>query len=1591
MCSAVKFRFGNNATLTSTKRTFLPLRASNGRILWMGIEVVPGRTPFLLSKRVLKQLSGTLCTRTDTCWLERLGVQLELATNQSGLYLVDVAKLCMGPDPNPKGAKAMTPDYVHLIQGNFDESGEAKPCWGADSKGDSKVNPMPTVDASDNDPKPDAGSDRSCLVTAPTEHLPHSVVTSEAVPEPLSICHRPASPWKSPRPHAPFRRPDRVCGATSPDSRPVDDSACRFPSNCHGLSRVGAFRRSVTPDFGSADTSGRDDPPAGCARQPGRESRKGWSDDQTGQDNGKLHIEQHGLLCGSSRQCGVWSDSEPRGLGSSSKCAGNEESGRPDSDVGDQTPVLDIPPCVRERQQLCLLDEGKGVGSNARPDGLPSLLSFPDSGRADGIRVSEDMDSDFKATLERLSQESHSVQTCLDDMASQARNILIEESSKALISQSQCLSDGESSETVEAASLAQPVVLQAPSHDVPAGVHPADELACSSTAPIPKLVPNKLSPFGKSFRRRAFKTSNLLLRRSQRVDDDSLKAHQHMHQVFQTAAFPKHFHHVSDTPGIDLLEVFAYPHSRLTEAVNEMGGKAQRVTREDCDLSTVSGQRYLMDLVCRLRPKHILVAPECKAWGSWSRFNMSKSDATRQAILQARADQRSILVLCSQLCRLQVLAGRHFHLEQPAGSAMLDQEPLRPLMKLTCPVLLDMCRFGLRIPGSHRLIRKRTILRTTSRGFLDRLHGTLCKGQHTHQQVAGSARVDGKLMQISRFAASYSRGFSQAVARCILEDSHAFLDEAYPAVNPPRTRKRFKTPDGHLPVSSNVPPFPVRKRNNVGDVPLVTKRGRLAELPTLQVPTSLDPETWQRAFQALQQDAVRVGTCSICHTRVAFQGIQELLPNVDIRRMFVTVGTKKLQSPIGAPPVSEAPWRLSIGWVSEPSERIQQLALDDRRSVSRPDLVRPCSSCSLLVTIFAGPKPREIQSHAPETLESAPARSPQADNAAGRPPDCLEGWGPPPTPLHGPAFRSLTPEEKTDLIRVHRNLGHPSPLKLASHLQNAQAKPHIVAAAKDYVCDACVESTSPRHHRPAKLHDPRDFNEVVGVGTFYWRGAAGFQVHVFHAIDESSCFQSGTRLSERSQVISAFRDSWTHWAGFPGHIYLDPAGELRSRELETVLQSQGTTLYVTAAAWQRGRIERHGHILKEMLNRMDQQQPISSLSEFDEVLAQCFNAKNALVRVKGYSPEQLVLGKAIKIPASLLSDDAVAPHQFACDDGPEAEQFRANLARRTAARQAFHSADNSKAIRRALLRRSTPTRGPYLVGQWVLYYIKRTNPNRLQAGKWHGPARVIAVDGQSVVWLAHGTKTIRAPPEFLRPASLREWNQVPEAAMRAPVATNLTGASGILNLDGSYSPPQSGPSEGISQHVPTEPVVIPTVEAPVAPAEPARSSGILRQRSSDELPQPEQELTPLVTPVGSTPFEIPETHEVDPSDVPLPDDGNEEELWAQAESSLCESVLLSQTALDENSNPTETLLEIFELHSGVPDDPMQVLLAEDGMPWLENPLVPDDNQAYVLEIPSENKGFKEMGRRDQSRTARLRGGSRETGSNGSPHPGSQCS
>ena len=229
------------------------------------------------------------------------------------------------------------------------------------------------------------------------------------------------------------------------------------------------------------------------------------------------------------------------------------------------------------------------------------------------------------------------------------------------------------------------------------------------------------------------------------------------------------------------------------------------------------------------------------------------------------------------------------------------------------------------------------------------------------------------------------------------------------------------------------------------------------------------------------------------------------------------------------------------------------------------------------------------------------------------------------------------------------------------------------------------------------------------------------------------------------------------WAGQPSGITLTPQVNFVRTLGSPFCKGKALNHASQTEAWQKGRIERHSQIVKNMLHRYDQEKTIEDVQEFDTVLRACLPSKNALSRQDGFSPEQIVLGKSPKVTASLTSDEQVASHSLADGSDLDCEKFR-RILRFALARKMFLLADNDAAIRRALLRKSCPPVDTYTIGQHVMYWKKKNTFGRREVGRWHGPARIVCRDGSTTMWIAHGDKLLRCAPENLRPASLREWS-----------------------------------------------------------------------------------------------------------------------------------------------------------------------------------------------------------------------------------------
>ena len=843
---------------------------------------------------------------------------------------------------------------------------------------------------------------------------------------------------------------------------------------------------------------------------------------------------------------------------------------------------------------------------------------------------------------------------------------------------------------------------------------------------------------------------------------------------------------------LDLLEIYCEPDSNLTKVITEMGMKAKRFTRQDGDLGTAEGQAKLWEMIHREQPRNIWVAPECKFWGNFSRWNSGRSPATAAKIQAGRNQQRVHLELCSDLYWYQVSRGRHFHLEQPQGSEATEQPELDEVVLGTYRTVFDMCEVGeLKIPKGNNYLRKRTVVLTTSKEFHSMLDARYCRKNHQHDPILGQIKISGRWQNLSAFAAKYSRGFSKNVGLCLgysrsIGEKPVMLEElCVPCFGLEEAeqqewageilkRRRYSAKQGPRP----------GEEEDLSPVPAGLRYG-----PAM---------TWKEVFKLAGRMAPRVGSV-VCDVHGdLFSKIEMLVHGFQPTHVEICRGTERYRLPKEGTDSSSFQYRWTI-ILNRESGEIEELGEPELwQTLNKSKKIRKAKPARICITVFGVDKGNLVSSNkdaflgknladgdgtakgsfigadcAAEMQSFADNHQMEEDRKTTDLPKTSEssimemGYPPQKIPKHGPGYLGLEKGDRDWIRGVHHKMGHPDPQKLARFLQSTHAKPEIVSGALDYQCDACVESQAGfQSTRPAAIHDNIGFNEVVGMDMAYWTGSSGVRYAFVHFLDEGTLFHQARPCQEDALAqFQAFESAWLSWAGPPKEMYFDPATEYVSGVFLRKLQENGIRPKVTArdSHWQLGRTEVHGSIIKRMLDRMDQEEVISSPEAFRENLIQAVCAKNALSRVRGYTPEQAVLGVSRRLPGSITSDTSQGSHALAADGCSETDQFREALNRRSRARRAFIEADNCSSLRRALLRRTRPLHKPFEEGDWVLYWRRKGGNLRRERGRWYGPARVVQVESKNVVWVVHANQLVRAMPEQLRSASMREWQAVKDS------------------------------------------------------------------------------------------------------------------------------------------------------------------------------------------------------------------------------------
>lgn len=554
--SSVTFRFGNNQSLTSSYRIQIPLLRQDNtpRKLWLAIEVVPGSTPFLFSKKAFKQLGGILDTTKDQCIMQRLNRVFSLEHSKTDLYLLDITKLC---SPENSSSEVF---HAHHV-------GSVKASWGNKD----------VITGKEHD---------KCVVKSPQSPFHFPRVSDSTTFN--------------------FRKFVSSRGKFVPESSHVDSST-RNASKPDVDKSEERFRvHDRTTDSVASDLGSSIGVPAIYRRQRGAPELRGHTDHEqhasgasesetgTPKFGGQSNVPRCGKTSGSTT-CSINGSPGSLCYNSESNSSGNFkcQSISFERNTGQSSSPRHAIGCAWQPRSF-VLDSGRGRGGDQR-----------DVDPRGGKDSSSSKQSSSPSITSIDSSDSGRLGNHRDYMGQEAQRQVL---SASVPSGHRILPlvIGKVPEFATQSTRLCSLLSSAIGAGSP-GLSGNSDDACSSSVPTAVIDTD--------FHEEVQRTRNQLnanfpsFVRDQDLSHSYVAAEGLIEQVFHSAK--------SSCPKIQikLLEVYAGPHSPLVEAVQSLGYQAMRFTKTDGDLSTLSGRRKLGEIIDRFQPENIWVAPECRPWG----------------------------------------------------------------------------------------------------------------------------------------------------------------------------------------------------------------------------------------------------------------------------------------------------------------------------------------------------------------------------------------------------------------------------------------------------------------------------------------------------------------------------------------------------------------------------------------------------------------------------------------------------------------------------------------------------------------------------------------------------------------------------------------------------------------------------------------------------------------------------------------------------------------------------------------------------------------------------------------------------------------
>ena len=357
---------------------------------------------------------------------------------------------------------------------------------------------------------------------------------------------------------------------------------------------------------------------------------------------------------------------------------------------------------------------------------------------------------------------------------------------------------------------------------------------------------------------------------------------------------------------------------------------------------------------------------------------------------------------------------------------------------------------------------------------------------------------------------------------------------------------------------------------------------------------------------------------------------------------------------------------------------------------------------------------------------------------------------------HEPTGRfSLHPSLRRELFKVHRNLNHPAKDVFLRALRHSGVREDVLQWAKEFfVCPLCEAAKQTLPARPAHLAKALEFNAVVAIDLCYLNLFGAERIFLL-CLDHGTGYLQVVQCEDAKAltVRRAFNKFWIAPFGVPEVLICDQGPEFAGEQFVEFVSQMGAAVHFTDAAspWKNGRAERAVGTFKRKL-KVVLQETSASPEELDCVVAQVVAAHNSLSDRHGYSPNQRLFGRSLRLPGSLMATDRWDQEMIKAAAGDVVQR---SWAIRDAARAAWIKEDDVTAVHRASAaqtRRSDVHAYSFQPGQWV--FVWRKTGSRYG---WVGPGALLAMTpGGNTWWVNMRGRLWKVSAEQLRPASSEE-------------------------------------------------------------------------------------------------------------------------------------------------------------------------------------------------------------------------------------------